>query len=384
MQGKPLSEQAVVQQLLEEVVAYAETSMSRRKFLLHYFGEEWDEKNGNGVGMDDNQRYPREHFEGKEYMHRALEVVREMKERFKIEDLSRYLSGMRNATIETYKLDSLDGFGSGKSKGIAFWRMVFRQAIVHGFLHKEIETYGILKITPRGEAYLKAPTSFMLAEDHYYDIAAEDEKAPNASIGNTSGADQQLVKILRKLRKEVAGQKNLPPYAIFQEASLEDMAIQYPITLDEMKNIFGVGEGKARKFGMPFLKLIERYVDENDIERPNDLVVKTVINKSSLKVYIIRSMDRKLPLEDIAAAKNLQMDDLLTEIERIVYSGTKVNIDYCINEILDEEQQKEIFNYFMKEAETDSIKQAMGEFNEEYSDEELRLMRIKFLSDVAN
>lgn len=383
MQGKPVAEQEVGHQLLQEVVAYAETSMSRRKFILHYFGEEWDEKNGDGVGMDDNQRYPKEHFEGKEYVHKALEVVRDTKERFKIEDLSKYLSGIRNATIETYKLDSTPGFGSGKDKDMAFWRMVFRQTIVDDLLRKEIETYGILKITPKGEAYLKEPKSFMLAEDHYFDIAAEADES-NASTGNTGGADQELVKMLRELRKKVAAKKGLPPYAVFQESSLEDMAIQYPITLDEMKNIFGVGEGKARKFGGPFLELIERYVADNNIERPEDMVVKTVVNKSGLKVYIIQSTDRKLPLEDIAAAKNLEMDDLLTEIERIVYSGTKVNIDYYIDEMLDEEQQEEIFDYFMEEAETDSIDEAMDEFYDEYSDEELRLMRIKFLSEVAN
>ena len=383
MRGKPVAEQEVGHQLLQEVVAYAETSMSRRKFISHYFGEEWDEKNGDGVGMDDNQRYPKEHFEGKEYVQKALQVVRDTKERFKIEDLSKYLSGIRNATIETYKLDSRPGFGSGKDKDMAFWRMVYRQAIVADLLRKEIETYGILKITPKGEEFLQSPKSLMLAEDHYYDIAAEADES-NASTGNTGGADQELVKMLRDLRKKAASKKGLPPYAIFQESSLEDMAIQYPITQDEMKNIFGVGEGKARKFGKPFLELIERYVQDNNIERPEDMVVKTVVNKSGLKVYIIQSTDRKLPLEDIAAAKNLEMDDLLTEIERIVYSGTKVNIDYYIDEMLDEEQQEEIFDYFMEEADTDSIEEAMDEFDEEYSDEELRLMRIKFLSEVAN
>jgi ATP-dependent DNA helicase RecQ len=383
MQGKPVAEQEVGHQLLQEVVAYAETSMSRRKFILHYFGEIWDEQNGEGVGMDDNQRYPKEHFEGREFVLKALQTVRETKERFKIEDLSKFLSGIRNATIETYKLDGHAEFGSGKDKDMAFWRMVYRQAIVADLLRKEIETYGILKLTPAGEAFLNEPTSFMLAEDHYFDIAAEADET-NASTGNTGGADKELVKMLRELRKKVAASKNLPPYAVFQEASLEDMAIQYPIDLEEMKNIFGVGEGKARKFGKPFVELIERYVQDNNIERPNDMVVKTVVNKSGLKVYIIQSTDRKLPLEDIAAAKNLQMDDLLTEIERIVYSGTKVNIDYYLADMLEEDQQEEIFDYFMEDAETDSIDEAMAEFDDEYSDEELRLMRIKFLSEVAN
>lgn len=385
MQGKPVAEQEIGHQLLQEVVAYSETSMSRRKFILHYFGEEWDEGNGEGVGMDDNQRYPKDYFEGKEFIALCLKAVIDTKERFKIKDLSQYLAGLKNNTIETYKLHELEGFGSGVPKDIAFWRMVFRQAIVHDFLRKEIETYGVLKITPRGKAYLKSPKSIMLAEDHHFDVAAEDEIAPNASVGpKTGGADQNLVKLLRDLRKKVAKEKNLPPYAIFQETSLEDMAIQYPINLDEMKNIFGVGEGKAKKFGKTFMELIKKYVDENDIDRPEDMVVKSMVNKSGLKVYIIQSTDRKLPLEDIAAAKSLAMDDLLTEIERIVYSGTKVNINYYLDDLLDEEQQEEIFDYFLEDAESDSLEEAMTEFDDEYSEEELRLMRIKFLSDVAN
>ncbi len=381
MHGKPVAEQEIGRQLLHETVSYAETSMCRRKFLLYYFGEEYDETQCGD--MCDNHRHPRKQFDGKEEIKLVLETISHANEKFKAEQIANILIGNLTNILKPYKADQLAEFGKGDDKEARFWHSVIRTSIVAGYIDKDIETYGVLRVSDLGKEYIKNPTTLMLAEDHNYDDIVDDEPVTASSIQKNTGFDETLLKMLKELTKKVADEQDLPPFVIFQEPSLQDMALQYPITMDELKNVFGVGEGKAKKFGQKFLDLIKKYVEENNIERPQDMVVKSIVNKSVLKVYIIQSTDRKLPLEDIAAAKNLQMPELITEIEHIVNSGTKVNIDYYLEEILDEEQQEEIYDYFM-EAETDSIQAAAEEFDGEYEDDELRLMRIKFMSEVAN
>jgi ATP-dependent DNA helicase RecQ len=384
MSNKPVNEREVGQQLLQEVVAYAETSMSRRKFILHYFGEEWNEVDGDGVGMDDNQRHPKDQFEGKNEVLLALKAVEESREKFRMQDLIKLLVGKENSLLKANKADRLEAFGSGNEHDETFWQMLFRQIIVNNLLKKEIETYGTLKLTEKGVEFLQNPSSFMLAEDHEYDDSDDGTEDVVTQKSTGGGADEVLLKMLKDLNKKVASQKGLPPYAIFPEASLQDMAIHYPITTQEMKNIHGVGEGKALKFGKPFADLISKYVEENNIDRPEDFVVKSVVNKSSLKVFIITKTDSKIPLEEIASAKSINMDELITEIEHIVHSGTKVDLDYYLDEALDEDEQDDILEYFKEDSETGDIQEAIEEFDGDYDEEILRLMKIKFLSQYAN
>ena len=384
MQGKPVAEQEVGKQLLEEVVAYAETGISRRKFLLNYFGEEFDEINGDGAKMDDNTVNPKEKVEGKDDVVLLLESMIELKEQFKAQYLTKFISGKIAAEIKTFKHHLSPLFGKGKEKDEKYWMAVVRQARVDQLVNKQIESYGVLKVTPKGHDFLKKPYSITLYKDHDYDNLGEDQDIVMSSGKGGGAADAALFSILKDLRKKLAKQRNVPPFVIFQDPSLEDMATRYPLKMDEMTNIVGVGMGKAMKFGKPFLEVIQKYVEENEIERPMDMVVKSVVNKSGKKVYIIQSIDRKMPLEDIASAKGFSYEELLTEIEHIVDSGTKVNIGYYIDENIDEDKQDEVFEYF-QEAETDSVEDALEELGaDDYTDEEIRLLRIKFLSEMGN
>lgn len=380
MSGKPVAEQEIGHALLQEVVAYAETSVSRRKFILHYFGEEFDSTTGEGASMDDNVRNPKKQHEAKDDLELLLKTVDETNELYKSKEIVKTLIGKSNAVILSHKTDEHPLFGKGNHRDSNYWMALARQALVGGYLKKDIETYGVVKLTEKGRNFLKKPVSFMMTEDHIYD--ASTEEAITADKGGGS-VDAQLVKMLKDLRKKVAHKKDLPPFVIFQDPSLEDMALKYPVTIEELGNIHGVGEGKAKKYGKEFVDLISRYVEDNDIIRPDDFVVKSTGANSSLKLYIIQNVDRKLPLPDIAAAKGMEMPEFIKEMEAIVYSGTKLNIDYYLDDILDEDQQEEIHEYFL-EAETDKIDEAMEEFDGDYDDEELRLYRIKFISEVAN
>lgn len=381
MSGKPVAEQEIGFALLQEVVAYAETSMSRRKFLLHYFGEEFDMETGEGADMDDNVRNPKSKVEAQKQVALLLDTVRETGEIYKAKELVYILVGKINATIKAHKTDSNFIFGKGKDFEDKYWMALIRQVLVEGYLSKDIETYGVIKLTGKGQDYLKNPVSFLMTEDHEY-TESDDETIVSASKSSAT-ADERLMGYLKDLRKKVAKKLGLPPFVIFQDPSLEDMALKYPITIEELSNVHGVGEGKAKKYGKEFIELIAKYVEDNDIIRPDDLVVKSTGANSALKLYIIQNIDRKLSLEDIANAKGLPMDLLLKEMEQIVYSGTKLNIKYWIDEILDEDQQQEIHDYFM-ESESDKISDAMKEFDGDYDYDELRLMRIQFISQVAN
>jgi len=382
MSGKPVAEQEIGHALLQDVVAFAETSISRRKFILHYFGEDFDTETGDGGDMDDNVRNPKKQHEAQEDVELLLKVVKETNAIYKAKEVVNTLIGKSNALIKSHKTDEIELFGQGKEKGANYWMALLRQVLVTGLLKKDIETYGIIKVTPAGEDYLAAPTSFMMTEDHVYDSESKDNIV-TAHKGGGGSTDEQLMKMLKDLRKKVAKRKDVPPFVVFQDPSLEDMATKYPVTKEELANIHGVGEGKAKKFGKDFIELIARYVEENDIMRPDDLVVKTTGANSALKLFIIQSVDRKLPLPDIANAKGLEMPDFIKEMEAIVYSGTKLNINYWVDEVLDEDQQEELHEYFL-EAETDKIDEAMEEFDGDYEDEEIRLYRIKFISEVAN
>jgi ATP-dependent DNA helicase RecQ len=381
LSGKPVAEQEIGFALLQEVVAYAETSMSRRKFLLHYFGEEFDSETGEGGDMDDNVRNPKTKVEAMKQVVQLLEIVRDTKHVYKSKEVVYTLTGKVNAMIKAHKTDSQSFFGSGAAFEERYWMALLRQVLVFGLLSKDIETYGIIKITDKGLDFIKNPVSFMMSEDHEYN-ESEDEAIVTAA--KSSGiADEALMLVLRDLRKKVAKKLGVPPFVVFQDPSLEDMSLKYPITMDEMGNIHGVGEGKAKKYGKEFVDIIRTYVEENDILRPDDLVVKSTGANSINKLYIIQNIDRKLNLDDIARGKGLNIDALIKEMEQIVYSGTKLNIKYWIDEILDDEQQDEIHDYFM-ESETDSIEEALKEFDGEYDINELRFMRIKFISEVAN
>ncbi|CAC9976361.1 DNA helicase RecQ [Flavobacterium sp. WLB] len=381
MSGKPVAEQEIGFALLQEVVAYAETSMSRRKFLLHYFGEEFDSETGEGADMDDNVRNPKNKIEAKEQVVKLLEIVRDTKHIYKSKEIVFTLIGRINAVIKAHKTDIQPYFGSGSDHDEKYWMALLRQVLVTGYLSKDIETYGVIKITQEGLDFIKKPVSFMMSEDHEYSEA--DDEAIVASAKSTGTADEVLMGMLRELRKKVAKKLGVPPFVVFQDPSLEDMALKYPITLQELYNIHGVGEGKAKKYGGEFVTLISRYVEDNDIIRPDDLVVKSTGVNSANKLYIIQNIDRKLPLSDIASAKGLTMDALIKEMEQIVYSGTKLNIKYWIDDMLDDDQQEEIHDYFM-ESESDKIEDALKEFDGDYDIDELRLMRIKFISEVAN
>jgi len=381
LSGKPIAEQEIGFALLQEVVAYAETSMSRRKFLLHYFGEEFDSENGEGADMDDNVRNPKTKVEAKDEVLKLLEVVKKTKHIYKSKEIVFTLIGRVNAVINAHKTDSQSFFGSGSNHDEKYWMALLRQVLVAGLLKKDIETYGIIEITKEGLAFMKNPESFMMSEDHEYNESEDDAIVTAAKSSGT--ADELLMSMLRELRKKVAKKLGVPPFVVFQDPSLEDMALKYPILQSELINIHGVGEGKAKKYGKEFLELISRYVEDNDIIRPDDLVVKSTGVNSVNKLYIIQNIDRKLALTDIASAKGLKMDDLIKEMEQIVYSGTKLNIKYWVDEMLDEDQQEEIHDYFM-ESESDSIEKALKEFDGDYDIDELRLMRIKFISEVAN
>jgi len=381
MSGKPIAEQEIGFALLQEVVAYAETSISRRKFLLHYFGEEFNSETGDGADMDDNVRNPKTKVEAMNQVVKLLKVVRDTKHLYKSKEIIYTLIGKINAVIKAHKTDSQSLFGSGIDFEERYWMALIRQVLVEGYLSKDIETYGILKVTDKGLDFIKNPNSFMMSEDHEYN-ETEDEAIVTAAKA-TGAADEVLMTMLRDLRKKVAKKLGVPPFVVFQDPSLEDMALKYPISIDEMSNVHGVGEGKAKKYGSEFIELISRYVDDNDIVRPDDLVVKSTGVNSINKLYIIQNVDRKLSLEDIASAKGLTMDALIKELEQIVYSGTKLNIKYWIDEMLDDEQQEEIYDYFM-ESNSDNIEEALNEFDGEYDLDELRFMRIKFISEVAN
>ncbi|WP_136669312.1 DNA helicase RecQ [Flavobacterium sp. H122] len=381
MAGKPVAEQEVGFALLQEVVSYAETSISRRKFLLHYFGEEFDNETGEGGDMDDNVRNPKKKIEAKDNVVVLLDVIRDTKELYKSKEIILTLIGKVNATIKAHRTDAQKFFGRGKEHDEKYWMALVRQIMVEGLIRKDIETYGVLKLTEKGLEFIKNPHSFMMTEDHEYDDNEDDSVVTSGKSSGT--ADEALMAMLVDLRKKVAKKEGVPPYVVFQEFSLEDMALKYPASITEMSNIQGVGEGKAKKYGKDFVDLIARYVEDNDIVRPDDLVVKSTGANSALKLYIIQNIDRKLPLDDIAKAKGLDMDTLLKEMEQIVYSGTKLNISYWVDDILDEDQQEEIQDYFM-ESESDKIQDALDEFDGEFDTEELRLMRIKFISEVAN
>lgn len=381
MSGKPVAEQEIGYALLQEVVSYAETSMSRRKFLLHYFGEEFDEVNGEGADMDDNVRNPKKKVEAMEQVQQLLEVVRDTKALYKSKEIIFTLTGKVNAVIKAHKTDAQPFFGEGKDYDERFWMALIRQVLVAGLLDKDIESYGVLKLTEEGKQFIKSPYSFMMSEDHDYEDSEDDTVVTASKSSGT--ADEALMNMLRDLRKKVAKKLGVPPFVVFQDPSLEDMALKYPVNIEELGNVHGVGEGKAKKYGKEFVELIARYVEDNDIVRPDDLVVRSTGANSSLKLYIIQNIDRKLSLNDIAKAKGLDMDALLKEMEQIVYSGTKLNISYWIDDILDEDQQEEIHDYYM-ESESDNIKDALKEFDGDYDTEELRLMRIKFISEVAN
>jgi ATP-dependent DNA helicase RecQ len=378
MQGKPIAEQEIGKQLLLETVSYAESSVCRRKLLLHYFGEEYPKDNCEAC---DNCLHPKAQFEGSEAVVNVLEAVLAVKEKFKADHIANILSGKVTSAIKSYKHHKLELFGIGEDKDEKFWNMVIRQALIAKFLAKDIENYGLLKLTQKGLEFIEKPYSFMLAEDHDYSDTTDEE---NAFGARTAAVDDELFSILKDLRKKISKQKDVPPFVIFQDPSLEDMAIQYPITVDELQNISGVGAGKAQRYGKEFVEIIKKYVEEKEIIRPLDMVVKSVVNKSGIKVYIIQSIDMKRPLEDIAEAKGLEMNELISEVEAIVNSGTRINLDYYINMVIDEERQHDIYSYFREEAESDSLEDAITELGNEFEEEEIRLMRIKFLSEMGN
>ncbi|MDH3321475.1 MAG: ATP-dependent DNA helicase [Flavobacteriaceae bacterium] len=382
LSNKPVAEQEIGNALLQEVVAYAETSMSRRKFLLHYFGEEFDEVNGEGADMDDNVRNPKKKTEAKDDVKILLEVVKETKEEYRSKEIINTLIGKENALLISHKTHKQDFFGIGKSKDSKHWMALIRQVLVANLLSKEIEQYGVLKLTEKGLDFIKKPESFLMTEDHVYAEGDDDNIITNTK-GSGAGTDETLMKMLKDLRKKVGKKLGVPPFVVFQDPSLEDMTLKYPIDLKELANVHGVGDGKSKKYGKEFVDLIAKYVKENDITRPDDLIVKSTGVNSGLKLYIIQNTDKKIPLEDLAKAKGIEMSELVKIMEQIVYSGTKINIDYCIDDLLDEDQQEEIFDYFM-ESDNDKIQLALDEFEGDYDDEELRLMRIKFISEVAN
>ena len=383
LQGKPIAEQEIGSQLLQEVMAYAETSVSRRKFLLHYFGEEFDEENGPGAKNCDNMRYPKPQYDGQEEIHMVISAALEHKEAHKMQFISAILIGEHNREVDDYDGDKSSFWERGKEKSDRYWNGIIRQAIVLGFLKKEIEKYGILKITDKGRDFLMNPKSVMLSEERNYRDVDTGDTMVQTRRGQGGVADVTLRKMLVTLRKDIADEKDLPPYVIFQDVSLDEMAIHYPIKEDELLRITGVGAGKAIKFGVRFLELISKYVTENEIERAEDLLVRTSSKKSSNKVSIIQQIDRKMNLDDMAARTNLTRQEVFAEIEQIVAAGTKVNIDHLIEESMDEDCVEELFEFY-SDTEDEGIDSALVEFEGTYSEDELRLMRVKFLSDVAN
>ncbi len=385
MQGKPLSEQEIGKQLLMETVAYAESNRCRRKILLNYFGEDYPDEN---CGNCDNCIHPKKTFNGQEEMATVLELVASMKENFKAEHLANILTGEINSLIKSYNHHQSEFFGAGRDKGQKFWIAIIRQGVLMHFLFKDIEQYGLISITDKGRDFIEHPYTIMLTEDREFSDGDDDDDDDTAAIPTVrhgSGAgDPALFSMLKDLRKDMSRKLKLPSFVIFSDPSLEDMSIHYPITIDELRNCQGVGDGKARKYGQEFIKLIAKYVEENDIQRPDDIVVKSLVNKSANKVYIIQNIDRKIPLEDIADAKDMDMTEVLDEIEAIVASGTKIDLDYYIEQNVDEDKIEDIYDYFKEEAETDSVEDAKKELGPDYQEEEIRLVRIKFLSEVAN
>ncbi|QZE13359.1 DNA helicase RecQ [Halosquirtibacter laminarini] len=378
MQGKPVAEQEIGQQLLLDTVAFAESALCRRRVLLHYFGEHYDVENCCNC---DNCKSPKEQIEGKEMILMALNAVKEVKQQFKSEHMVDILIGTKNAAIKSFKHESLNCYSKGEDVDSRLWKAVYRQCIISGFLLKDIENYGMLKMTSKGEEYIQHPYSFMVVKNHDYEAVVEDM---SSNTGRNATGDPELFAMLKDLRKEEAKKKNLPPYILFQETSLSDMSIQYPTSLEELQNIVGVGQGKARKYGNPFIDLIKKYVIENEITRAQDMVVKSIANKSKNKVFIIQAIDRKMPLNDIAEAKGLELNDLIHELEAIVNSGTKINIDYYIEQELDEDTVEEIFEYFHDDSVTGELFEAYEELGDDFSEEEIRLVRLKFLSEVGN
>ena len=380
MQGKPIAEQEIGKLLLQETVSYAESSVCRRKTLLHYFGEEFPEEN---CGCCDNCVNPKPRFEGRDHLRLLLRVLQAIGDKFKADYLVNMLVGRNNALIKSYNHHKSEWFGIGDDHNDRFWGAVVRQALILGLVDRNIENYGLLSINEAGEEYIENPYSVMMTADHEYDDTDDDESvSPPAGKGGV--ADEELFAMLKDLRKKVARQMELPPFVVFQDPSLEDMSIQYPVTLEEMQNITGVGVGKAKKFGKPFVELIKKYVDEKDIVRPQDMVVKSVVNKSGNKVFIIQSIDRQMDFEDIAKARDMDFEELLGEIEAIIHSGTKLNIGYYVNEVIDEEKAEEIYLYFKEDAESDSLDAAIDELGADYTEEEIRLVRIKFICEQGN
>ena len=380
LQGKPVAEQEIGKQLLSEIVSYAETSVCRRKFILHYFGETFNEKECNEYC--DNCKHPRERLEGKEYAVMLLQAITDLQEMHKAKHYCAFLSGHVTSDIKSYKHDLMPNFGIGKERDEHFWNAVIRQVIVSGMISKDIETYGTLKLTEKGIEFLSNPISFSLIKEHDFSNTDDEDGAINIS-GKGGAFDEVLYDMLVDLRKSLSKQNNIPPFVIFQEPSLKDMCLQYPITIDELTNIQGVGHGKAVRYGEPFVSLIANYVEDNDIERPQDMMMRSLVNKSVLKVQLIQNIDRKLPLEDIGRAQGKNFQEVIEEIEAIVSSGTRININYYIDNILDSDNQEEIYDYF-SEAETDDLSEAYNEFDGDYTEDELRLMRIKFMSEMAN
>ncbi|MCX4277312.1 MULTISPECIES: DNA helicase RecQ [Muribaculum] len=377
MQGKPLAEQEIGKQLLIETASYAESSICRRKSLLHYFGEEYNEDN---CGNCDNCLNPKKQVEAKDELCAVIETVAALKEKFKSDQVIDVMLGNNTATVKSYNHDDLEVFGCLQGSDARTVNTVIRQAIIAGYLDRDIENFGLLKITAKGKAYYKKPTSFKIVEDNEFN---EEEEEMVVKSGAACAVDPELYNILKDLRKKLAKRLELPPYVIFQDPSLEAMATTYPISIEELQNIPGVGAGKAKRYGEEFIKVIKTHVEENEIERPEDLRVRSVANKSKLKISIIQGIDRKIALDSLAESKGLEFGELLDEIEAIVYSGTKISIDYFLNEIMDEDRQLDIFEYF-KESESDALEDAINELGSEYTEEEIRLMRIKFLSELGN
>lgn len=387
MQGKPVSEQEIGKQLLLETVAYAESNQCRRRILLNYFGEDYPEGN---CGMCDNCRHPKKQFDGQDEMCTVIELILSLKENFKAEHLSDIIAGVNNSLTKSYNHNRHALFGVGRDRGPRFWTAVIRQGLVLHLLDKDIERYGLITVTPEGMEFYEKPYKLMLTEDREF-VEGEDDDDDDIPAGagkhtqtGGGGGDETLLAMLKGVRKDLARKMGLPSWVIFSDPSLEDMSILYPVTLDELKNCQGVGEGKARKFGRPFIELIDRYVKENEIDRPEDFVVKSVVNRSANKVFIIQSIDRKMPFEDIARAKDMDFEELLDEIESIVSSGTRINIDYYIRQNIDEDKVDDIYYYFKDEADSDSVTDAMKELGGDYTEEEIRIVRVKFLSELGN
>lgn len=384
MHGKPVAEQEIGKQLLMETVAYAESNSCRRKLLLNYFGENYTEDN---CGACDNCIHPKKQFDGREEMLSVIELIQTLPEHFKMEHLANILAGESNSLIKSYRHDRLELFGAGKDHSVRFWLAVIHQGMILHLLNKDIESYGLISVTEEGLKFYESPHSLMLTEDREFAEGEDDDDDMTANVAAAKGGgggDLQMLSMLKDLRRDVARKLKLQPWVIFGDPSLEDMSIMYPVTIDELKNCQGVGEGKAKKFGKPFVELISKYVEENGIIRPDDFVMKSMVNKSVNKVFIIQSVDRKLPLEDIAAAKGMEMEELLEEIEAIVFSGTRLNLDYYIEQTLDDDVVDDIFGYFKEEAESDSLEDAMEVLGSDYDELEVRLVRIKFLCEVAN